>query len=184
MIKAEPRMPSQSELNELLKYDPHTGDLQWKRRGRHWFQSDRVYKGWNSRYSGVIAGSRNAAIRYNLISINGHLYRSHRIIWIMLLGDIDCQIDHIDGDGFNNSLINLRSVSISENQRNRKLGKNTKIGIFGVRTDKRTSNFYVRIIVSGKEIYLGSFHDFFDACCARKSAEIRFGFHENHGSKR
>lgn len=29
--------------------------------------------------------------------------------------------------------------------------------------------------------YLGRFFDFFEACCVRKSAEIKLNYHKNHG---
>ena len=33
----------------------------------------------------------------------------------------------------------------------------------------------------GKDIDLGCFKDKFEAICARKSAEFKYGFHMNHG---
>ena len=39
------------------------------------------------------------------------------------------------------------------------------------------------IYVNGKLIYLGGYKKIFDAACARKSAERKYGFHLNHGRK-
>ena len=49
----------------------------------------------------------------------GKFYR-HRVIWYYFNGDIpdDKQIDHIDGNKLNNSILNLRCVSPSQNMRN------------------------------------------------------------------
>lgn len=43
------------------------------------------------------------------------------------------------------------------------------------------SRWVAYIKLKGKEKHLGYFCHFFDAVCARKSAEDRYGFHTNHG---
>ena len=48
-----------------------------------------------------------------------------------------------------------------------------KSGVPGVRWSIMTNKWIVRIKVRDKAEYLGSFNDFFEACCARKSAEAR-----------
>ena len=45
-------------------------------------------------------------------------------------------IDHIDNDRANNNIHNLRIATISQNQMNRKLNKNNKSGIKGLRFSK------------------------------------------------
>jgi len=44
-----------------------------------------------------------------------------------------------------------------------------------------TNKYRVRIRTDNTEKYLGLFESFFEACCVRKSAENKYGFHENHG---
>lgn len=53
-------------------------------------------------------------------------YKVHRIIWMMLVGEIpkDKMIDHIDGNITNNIISNLRLVSNAVNSRNRRKSKN------------------------------------------------------------
>lgn len=64
----------------------------------------------------------------------GVTYRSHRIIWKILKGSIDkeMQIDHIDGNALNNKIDNLRLVTNKINQRNKKRQSNNKTGVVGV----------------------------------------------------
>lgn len=40
-----------------------------------------------------------------------------------------------------------------------------------------------QIMSCGKYMHLGFFSNLFDAVCVRKSAEINYGFHFNHGKK-
>lgn len=121
--------------------------------------------------------------KYLRTTIGNKQFLAHRIGWFLHhLKWPENQIDHINGCGTDNRLCNLREVTGSENQKNRRLSSNNKTGISGVFIVK---NRYVAQIKNNSEkIYLGSFTTFFDACCARKSAERRFGFHENHGSVR
>lgn len=112
--------------------------------------------------------------------LDGRKLYVHRVVWELAYGPIPdgmC-IDHIDGDRSNNRLSNLRLVTLSVNQRNAKIPSNNKMGIVGVYPFAK--GFVVRI-ASTKHV--GYFTDFFEACCARKSAELRHGYHENHGRK-
>ncbi len=116
---------------------------------------------------------------YVAVTVDGKKHYAHRIIWEMFNGQINnglC-IDHIDGNGSNNRIENLRLVSLSQNQRNAKTPKNCRLGIIGVYP--KANGFAVQC--AGE--YIGFYGDFFQACCARKSAEIGNHFHENHGRK-
>ena len=58
-----------------------------------------------------------------------------------------------------------------------KQGKNNKripkSGVAGVNWRASINKWNVRIKAHGKGHHLGAFADFFEACCARKSAEAR-----------
>src|SRR5690606_4634313 len=108
----------------------------------------------------------------------------HRIAWFLFYKKWPRYIDHIDGNGLNNAIENLRDVEMKDNLLNKRIYSKNKIGIAGVYYKEITNNFYVKITKSKKKIHVGVFDDFFEACCARKSAENKLGFHENHGTVR
>lgn len=121
--------------------------------------------------------------KYLRTTIGNRQFLAHRIAWFIHSGEWPkCQIDHINGNGVDNRIKNLRDVSNSENQKNRRLASNNKTGISGVYLYK--NGFKSQIKSNRKNHHLGTFVDFFEACCARKSAENKFGFHSNHGSVR
>ena len=68
------------------------------------------------------------------VKIGDNRYLAHRVIWTLIHGYIDPEldIDHIDGNPWNNSIMNLRLVSKSDNQRNRRKMKNNSTGMNGV----------------------------------------------------
>ena len=94
------------------------------------------------------------------------------------------EIDHIDGDGTNNRLDNLREVSHKNNQKNMKRLSNNTTGCTGVVWLKYRKMWEARIYVGKKIIGLGSYKNFEDAVSARKRGEAEHGFHPNHGSDR
>lgn len=78
---------------------------------------------------GDIAGYKSKS-GYCDITLNGKLYRVHRIIWVLLNKSLDQNlvIDHINGIKSDNRISNLRAVSSAQNNRNMVLGK-PKTGI-------------------------------------------------------
>ena len=68
---------------------------------------------------------------------------------------------------------NCRWATKSEQSYNQRKQSNNKTGITGVWFDKNRENWQVHINFNKKTSRLGRFTSFFDACCARKSAELR-----------
>jgi hypothetical protein len=158
---------SQKELKKLFKYDALSGKL-----------VNRVQRG-SRAYPGEEAGCLNGN-GYRHARINGALHSAHRLIWLYVHGEWpEGEIDHINGIKIDNRIENLRIVSKSGNAKNSKLRPSNNFGIPGIR--HKDNRFHARITHERKGIHLGSFKDFFEACCARKSAENRYGFHRNHG---
>ncbi len=70
--------------------------------------------------AGAIAGSFSSSSRYSQTGYFNVTYQNHRIIWVLHNGSIvsNLDIDHIDGDRANNSIVNLRLVERKINARN------------------------------------------------------------------
>lgn len=75
----------------------------------------------------------------------------HRVI---LLGEPE--IDHIDGDGLNNSRSNLRHATRSEQMRWRRMNR-SRSGYKGVYKQSRSERFYARIECDGVTYGLGTY---------------------------
>ena len=81
-------------------------------------------------------------------------------------------LDKIDNDkGYSKG--NCRWATKSEQSYNQRKQSNNKTGITGVWFDKNRENWQVHINFNKKTSRLGRFKNFLDACCARKSAELR-----------
>ncbi len=78
----------------------------------------------------------------------------HRVI---LNAPKSLQVDHIDGDTLNNQKSNLRLVTNSQNQMNKKIHKNNKSGFKGVTWFTRYKKYRARININKKQIFLGHF---------------------------
>lgn len=119
----------------------------------------------NTKYKWQAQKSRNTFYAIRSISLEKgrgckkRTERMHRIIMGAKQGQI---IDHIDGNGLNNTRENLRFVTLSENQRNRRPNKNSYSGYKGV--VKGTYNkWYARIFINGETKFLGSFNSEIEA---------------------
>ena len=172
-------------LHSILTYDSETGKLYHKPRPRDMFKSDRVWKIWNTRYANQKAGTEYESTKgYWVVQLDifGKKRKAHRVIWFMQYGEWPKdQIDHINGDSTDNRIENLRDVTHKENSLNRKLPCNNTSGTLGVSFDKKCKKWESYIMVNYTKISLGFFTHKEDAIAARKEAEIKYGFHENHG---
>lgn len=68
---------------------------------------------------------------------------------------------------------NCRWATRTEQVLNRRLNSNNKSGIPGVFFNKKEQFFTVYHTANYKQTHLGSRHDFFEACCLRKSHEAK-----------
>lgn len=168
------KLPSQEYLKECFDYDSETGNLTWKERPLHHFKNKNTMKSMNTKHSGFIAGSISNG-RYLSVIINLKSYRNHRIIWKLVYGaDPFEQIDHIDGNKFNNKINNLREATNSENQHNEGLRKTNTSGFKGVSFDKWFGLWVAHIGLNNKQIKLGRFKNKEDAIEAVISARVSY----------
>lgn len=137
-------LPNRKVLRKLFDYDAETGALYWRARG---------LKKWDSRYAGTEAGTRTHK-GYIQIAIYGKLFFAHRIAYAWMADKQPVQIDHVDGDGFNNRWSNLRAATVSQNQINRRKLRGAQIfrGVY-----KARKKFVAQIKTNQVHTYIGSF---------------------------
>ncbi len=125
-------------------YDPASGELRWREQPR------------GGRKAGDIAGCLTG--RYFIVGIDGDLLLAHRIIWVMQTGSWPSgDVDHRDGDGYNNRWANLRDVPHQiNNQNERKAREGNRSCLLGV-SRHRNGRYRATIVFSGKQKHLGYF---------------------------
>ena len=156
--------------NYLFKYDPETGNLYKRIKGTDKFRT---------KPSGT-----KTKTGYIQIGVDGKLYLAHRIIVLLINKSLSdgCQIDHIDHNRLNNKLNNLRVVNQSENMRNSSKRNDNSTGVTGVVYHKLSRKYMANIFIDGKRIYLGLFETLGEAAAVRREADLKYGYHKNHGS--
>lgn len=146
---------NQQILKELLTYDNKSGVFIWK------VKPSKKVK------AGSVAGTLSLQ-GYIKIRIFGKEYRAHRLAWMYEYGEFPNGIlDHIDQNKLNNSINNLRIVSISENGHNTKLYSTNKSGHKNVFWDKRVGKYSVSLCFNNKPKRIGYYMTLEDAIEAR-----------------
>ena len=153
-------MITQKILKERYSYDPESGDFRSLRTGS---------------VVGYVLKRKNRNTGYKAIKILGKSNYLHRMAFLYMSGEIPDQVDHINRDGLDNRWANLRPSSGTLNSRNRGAYRNNRSGVMGVNWQKSNSKWVAKIDLPDRLI-LGYYKNFFDACCARKSAELKYGF--------
>lgn len=148
------------------------------------FPSQSYCNAWNARFAGSPALYTKDSRGYLCGVLLFYRVKTHRIVWAIAHGMWPKDtIDHINGDSTDNRPCNLRDVSQLDNNRNRPLPKNNTSGVHGVSMMKCNGKWRATIKAGGKHLHLGCFNTITAAAAARKAAEVKYGFHENHGRK-
>jgi hypothetical protein len=149
------RTLTQDRLKEVLDYDPATGVFTWIKPR-----------------NGVTVGDEAGGLSkdgYRHLCLDKKQWKSHRLAWLYVHGEWPKgEIDHINRVRDDNRMENLRVVTPQQNKMNHGGHKRNRSGITGVCWIGYAWRAFI-----GNEILINS-HDFFEACCARKSAENRF----------
>lgn len=101
-----------------------------------------------------------------------HYELMHR--WILNLSDSKLEVDHINGNIFDNRKANLRIVSGFDNAKNMRLPRDNKSGHKGVCFSNRENKWKAYIQYNNKKIHLGTFSLYDDAVKVRELAEIKY----------
>ncbi len=127
----------------MLDYSTETGEFTWKEKPKN-----------HPRMLGKKAGCDTTG--YTLIRLQGKKVKAHRLAWLFVYGSMpSLDIDHINGNPFDNRISNLRLATNPQNQANRRrnAGKETSKGVRRIPSGR----YQARIRVSGIAINIGTF---------------------------
>lgn len=134
---------SHDEICSLFDYDPETGEIK------------RKFKVRGSRSDGKTGG--RGGHKYIRIGFRGFRIYAHRLAWFIYHGhlDRDIEIDHLNGNGYDNRICNLRLATSQQNSFNIKKHADNQSGYKWVYFDKRRQKFSSRVSVNGRSMFLG-----------------------------
>lgn len=130
-----------------------------------------------NQYQWHIEKSHSGILYSQAIKPDKKTLRMHRLLMPEAI-----QVDHINGNGLDNRLCNLRPCTNAENNRNKRFLRNPKSGHLGIRYNPKAESYYVRIMVNKKEISLGHYNNLEDAIAAREQGEIKYFGDFKHNS--
>lgn len=131
------------QLRAVIDYSPDSGVFRWRRTLKT-----------------AIAGAEAGYITWSghrRISVLGKRLMAHRLAWLFVHGEMpNGMIDHIDGDGANNRIANLRLATPQLNSENRrKAAADNRSGQLGVTPVGR--KFKATIGSNGKTRHVGTY---------------------------
>lgn len=91
------------------------------------------------------------------------------------------EVDHGDHGTLNNRRHNLTLTTHQGNAKNRRLTTRNTSGVCGVSWCRFEEKWRAYIKINGKAVSLGYYIEKADAIAARQVANVKYGFHENHG---
>ena len=170
---------TQQDARAAIKYDPETGEMWWKWR-------EGVAPATNGRFAGKPLSKKKydngRGAVYLKVTINRENLRAHQVAWVWANGPIPrgMEIDHIDGDGTNNALANLRLVSHKQNARNMRRRAPNPIGVSGVSKHSSGKSWLVQLSGAPNRVFvcLGK------AAAHRKQFDRKNGYTPLHGGAR
>jgi hypothetical protein len=101
------------------------------------------------------------------------MYLAHRLAWFYVNGCWPRMgLDHVNLDGLDNRLSNLREATKAENQRNTRPPRTNKSGVKGVFWRRDLQKWRAAITINGKSIHLGVFVEKRDAAESYRAAAL------------
>lgn len=137
-------MISRDRLLEILDYSAETGEFRWRVSG-------------HSRVAGALVGSPTNH-GYLTVRVDYRPYYCHRLAWFYVHGRWPAgQIDHVNCNGHDNRIANLREATQTQNNGNLRRRKDNKSGFKGVSWDKRLRCWVAQVHYQGRHYHLGGF---------------------------
>ena len=153
--------------NATFTYNPNTGNVYWK-----------IATGNSTIGKQVTTLASNT--KYYRVTLDGTEYMLHRVIYLIMTGEMPDIIDHINGDSLDNRWCNLRSVTQQVNLCNRKQMRSNTSGVTGVIWDKSRGKW--KAVLSRKN--LGRFDTFEEAVeCRQRALTANTMYTDRHGQK-
>lgn len=104
-------------------------------------------------------GWKTSGGKYVGLCVNGEKELMHRMVFLYHHGHLPKYIDHIDGDGTNNRIENLREATHSQNLMNVPGRNGTKSGKKNVYWHAKLKKWTVHVKVGDKVKYFGLYED-------------------------
>jgi hypothetical protein len=122
----------------------------------------------------IFSDGRRTAYIYSRLYSEGRRKTVYLHRWI-LKGEYDLCIDHIDGNGLNNSRSNLRWCNHEQNAQNITAYRTNKSsGILGVTWDKQYKKWVGQIFPKGRRMFLGRFNNIEEAAEVVRMARVKY----------
>lgn len=135
-------LPPIERLREVFTYDPVSGEVTRKLK--------------TGRRDALGPVTTLSGTGYLQAGLDGHCILLHRVAFALYYGRWpEGEVDHEDGDGFNNSMLNLRECTRLENSQNVTRHSDNRAGALGV-TLLKTGRFHARIHHKGRTRSLGT----------------------------
>lgn len=131
-------------VEEIFTYNPRNGNVYWI-----------THPTGRSVKRGTLAGSKTSN-GYIRIKLGKKEYLAHRLAWRLFYNSWpNSHLDHINGNGRDNRIFNLREVSVRENANNRWTHRKGRLP--GTSPATGSSKWRAYIVINGKQRHLGCF---------------------------
>lgn len=142
-------------MRKHFSYNPENGRITHKFR-----VIDRALDArFNKKFAGTLADTFIRPTGYRVVGLFHDYTSAHRIAWAIYYGECagGFEIDHINRDKSDNRICNLRLATRSQNSMNVAAQKNNSSKLKGAHWNSRTGKYRSKIMLNGKEHFLGYF---------------------------